>query len=462
MNISDTIAAISTPYGKGGIAVIRISGEKALEITNRIFEPAGKKALSEDIGRAMFGRIYAPGDTKKRQCIDEGIAVYFKAPRSFTGEDTVEISCHGGILVTNKVLFSALSAGARAAEAGEFTRRAFVNGKMKLTSAEALGDLLEASTEEQLRLAGAGMRGVLTESSEMIYNSLCHVLSSVYAHIDYPDEDLSDMSAEEMLECIKENISLLDRLLDTYKTGRAISEGIPTVIAGRTNAGKSSLYNCLVGRDAAIVTDIEGTTRDVLTESVSTGKALLKLSDTAGLRESNDEVERIGISRALEKIEHSELVLAVFDSSSLPTEEDIRLADDLKNSGKISICILNKSDVGTIDYSRVTDCFEYVIHLSAKTGDGIDDLKRTIEDIYIDKNLDTGNDAILANARQHAAALRARETLDEAYDSIMQEMPLEISCALIEDAMTSLGELDGRTVSDDIVSGIFSKFCVGK
>jgi len=282
MNLLDTIAAISTPYGKGGIAVIRISGSEAVSVAERMFEPKNKKPLSETpSNRAVYGSIYANKDGE-RVAIDDGIAVVFRAPASFTGEDTVEISCHGGVLLTQRVLESALLSGARLATAGEFTRRAYINGKMTLTSAEALGELLAASTDEQISLARSGLRGKLSGEISRIYNSLCDVLAAIYAHIDYPDEDLADISREEMLDIANKNLSDLKRLAATYTTGHAVGEGISTAIVGRTNAGKSTLYNLIVGRDAAIVTDIEGTTRDILTESAKLGKITLRLSDTAG------------------------------------------------------------------------------------------------------------------------------------------------------------------------------------
>ncbi len=459
MKITDTIAAVSTPYGKGGIAVIRVSGADAAVICERLFVPIGKKRLFDKPNICIFGKIMSATG----ECVDEGMAVYFRAPHSFTGEDTVEISCHGGVLVTQKVLSTVLAAGARAAEAGEFTRRAYVNGKMRLTQAEALGNLLEAQTDAQVRLAGSGMRGVLTEKTSEIYDSLSSVLAAVYAKIDYPDEDLAEIGEDEMQKVISENIQKLQRLMDSYRTGRAIAEGVPTTIAGRTNAGKSSLYNRLVGRDAAIVTNIEGTTRDVLTETVTAGKVLLRLSDTAGLRMSDDEVERIGIERAREHIREAELVIALFDGTSEPTEEDVSLADQLLSKEKVCIAVLNKSDASDGSaYEDILSKFQYKTRISAKTGAGIDELKEMIEEIYIDCELDAGKDAIIANSRQYAAIFRAYELLCETQNAIASSYPLEVICSTAEEAMGAVGELDGRTVSEDIISKIFSKFCVGK
>ncbi len=461
MNFSDTIAAVSTPYGKGGIAVIRISGDRAFAVSDKVFRLSGEKSLSSaELCRCVYGAIFDP---RSGEQIDDGMAVRFAAPRSFTGEDTVEISCHGGILVTEKVLASVLLAGARMAEAGEFTRRAYINGKMSLSSAEALGNLLDAETDEQVRIARSGMRGILTDKTEQIYESLAAVLSAVYAKIDYPDEDLAEISRDEMLEKIDQSIEELTKLCETYRTGHAIAEGINTVIVGRTNAGKSSIYNRIVGRDAAIVTDIEGTTRDVLSERASLGRVLIRISDTAGIRESDDPVERIGIERARKALSEAELVLAVFDGSQSPEDEDILLAEQIRASGKVAIAVVNKNDVAACrDIERVEKMFEYTVHVSAQTGEGIDKLASLVEKIYVDDTLNTGEDAMIVNARQSAAVSGARDILVEARAEIENDAPLEICCSQIESAMATVGELDGRTVSEDIVSRIFSKFCVGK
>ena len=463
MNLLDTIAAISTPYGKGGIAVIRISGSDALSVAEKIFVPKSKNLLSSlESNRAVYGSIVSNKNGEKTE-IDDGIAVIFRAPASFTGEDTVEISCHGGGLLTQRVLEAALASGARAATAGEFTRRAFINGKMTLTSAESLGELLSASTDEQISLARSGLSGRLSNEISLIYNSLCDVLAAIYAHIDYPDEDLADISRDEMLEAAEKNLSKLRRLAATYTTGHAVGEGIATAIVGRTNAGKSTLYNLIVGRDAAIVTDIEGTTRDILTESAKLGKVTLRLFDTAGLRCTHDKVESIGIERARREAESAELILAVFDGSRAPDSDDVEFCNYLESLSGIKIAIINKSDLKTVpEMQKLVDKFDLKIPFSAETGKGIDALSSAVEKIYIDNNLDMGQSAIIANARQNAAVIRTLDTLSDAITSLRQELPLEVCCVEIENALSALGELDGRTVSDDIISKIFANFCVGK
>ena len=463
MFIGDTIAAISTARGKGGVALLRISGPDAIKICERVFLPKGGRKLSEYIPRTViFGSICAPDDRGVWNEIDNGLATVFRAPASFTGEDTVEICCHGGILLTQTVLASCIAAGARAAEAGEFTRRAFLNGKMGLSAAEALGDLLEAQTREQLTLAHAGTDGRVERKCREIYDALCAVLSSVYAKIDYPDEDLADMSREEMEASLADCAARIEKLLDTYRTGHAIAEGISTVICGKPNVGKSSLYNCIVGRDAAIVTDVEGTTRDVLCETASLGRVTLRLFDTAGLHETDDVVEKIGIDRARKALEDAELILAVFDGSVAPDDEDRTLAESLADSNATVIAVINKSDLGVIEEDFYSTHFTHTVTLSAKVGEGTEALSNLVEACFINGELDTKKDTVLTNARQQGAALAALEAIKRAQDGLSYGLPVELCCSDCEAAMQAIAELDGRAVSEDIVSHIFSHFCVGK
>jgi tRNA modification GTPase len=364
--------------------------------------------------------------------------------------------------LTQTVLTACLAAGARAAEAGEFTRRAFLNGKMGLSAAEALGDLLEAQTREQLTLAHAGTDGRVERKCREIYDALCAVLSSVYAKIDYPDEDLAEMSREEMEASLAECTARIEKLLDTYRTGHAIAEGIPTVICGKPNVGKSSLYNCIVGRDAAIVTDIEGTTRDVLTETAALGRVTLRLFDTAGLHETDDVVEKIGIDRARRALEDAELILAVFDGSAAPDAEDKALAESLKNANATVIAVINKSDLGVAKEEFYPQHFAHTVTLSAKGGEGIEKLSALVESCFINGELDTKKDTVLTNARQKGAALAALEAIKRAREGLAYGLPVELCCSDCEAAMQAIAELDGRAVSEDIVSHIFSHFCVGK
>ena len=461
MNLLDTIAAVSTPYGKGGVAMIRISGADAVNIAERVFRPASKRRLSElSHGQMVYGEIFMPDG--EGNSVDDGMAVVFRAPHSFTGEDTVEITCHGGILVTRKVMSAVLLAGARAAEAGEFTRRAFVSGKMKLTEAEALGSLLEARSESQLTLARSGMRGRLSSRMDELYGALLRVLSGIYAVIDFPDEDLSDMSRDEMIGELRGVLTEIKKLSATYGTGRAVNEGIPTVICGRTNAGKSSVYNRILGYDAAIVTDIEGTTRDVLREAAVLGKATLLLCDTAGLRDTDDKVESIGIERSLREISEAGLILAVFDGSREPVAEDFALADRIKQLGVPSIALINKSDVAVRDMSVLCEGLPRVIQVSAVTGEGFDALQKAVEEMFIDGEIDMANDAVVTGARQYASLRTAGELLERTIGDMTARMSLDACCVGVECAMSALGEVDGREIGEEIVSEIFSRFCVGK
>ena len=465
MHVFDTIAAISTPYGKGGVAMIRISGADALSVADAIFRPISGKHMSEiGVSKACYGEILSPMENGK--AIDDGIAVYFRAPHSFTGEDTVEISCHGGILLTQKVLSCALQAGARMAEAGEFTRRAYVLGKIRLNEAESLGNLLEAKNEGQLSLARGGMKGRLTSKMDELYCSLRSVLTGIYANIDFPDEDLADMSREEMLDSLKNVLKEINVLSATYKTGSAVSEGIPTVICGRTNAGKSSVYNRIVGYDAAIVTDIEGTTRDVLRETATLGKVTLLLCDTAGIRQTEDRVENIGIERSIKEIDGAGLILAVFDGSKSPDKDDYELVQKIIDSKASSVALINKTDIlsnGINDeLCELLSGFEFKVEISALTGEGFDELSGTVDKMFIDGTLDFDNDAIITGARQYAAITKSAEFLSSAVYDIERGVSLDACCVEVECAMSALGELDGREIGEEIVHEIFSHFCVGK
>ncbi len=459
MKLMDTIAAVSTPRGKGGVAMIRISGVDAVEVGKRVFRPASGKCLSElEAGKTVYGEICNPNGC----VVDDGMATVFRAPHSFTGEDTVELTCHGGVLITEQVLRAVLLGGVRPAEAGEFTRRAYLWGKLKLTQAEALGNLLEAATEGQLTLARSGMKGHLARKTEVLYDTLRTVLTSVLAVIDFPDEDLSEMSHEELCEAVEGVLHELRRLLKTYDTGRAVSEGIPTVLCGKTNAGKSSVYNRILGYDAAIVTEVEGTTRDVLRESAVLGKTLLRLCDTAGLRSSEDPVESIGMERTREEMHRAGLILAVFDGSTALTEEDRTLCAQVKALEVPAVALWNKCDRGGPVPSELTSWFAHILTVSAKDGTGFDALGRVIDELFIDGTLDMNADAILTGARQFAALASAEEALASAYADLKSGVSLDLCCVGIEAALMSLGQLDGRELGEELVDEIFHKFCVGK
>ncbi len=461
--IGDTIAALSTPRGRGGVALLRLSGPRAIEIAEAVFFPRNGRKLSEIPARySTYGEIRRLDATGAWVAVDDGLATVFYAPHSFTGEDTVELCCHGGILLTETVLASLIAAGARAAEAGEFTRRACVNGKMSLSAAEALGVLLEAENEAQLTLAHTGTRGRVSEACREIYEGLRKILASIYVRIDYPDEDLADMSDGEIADALTEVLHQLQALTDSYRTGHAIMEGIPTVICGRPNAGKSSLYNRILGREAAIVTDVEGTTRDLLCETAALGQVTLRLFDTAGLRETSDAVERIGIDRARRAMEQAELILAVFDAAQAPDAEELALIRELQVHAGTVIAVLNKHDLGETDPAYQDLPFAHTVALSAKTGEGMDALRAVVESCFTAGALDLREDPILTNARQHGAALAALEALRASLRALSAGLSADLYCNDVERAMEAIAELDGRTVTEDIVSEIFSHFCVGK
>ncbi|MBQ4120417.1 MAG: tRNA uridine-5-carboxymethylaminomethyl(34) synthesis GTPase MnmE, partial [Clostridia bacterium] len=409
----------------------------------------------------LYGDVYADG-----RVIDDGIASLFRAPHSYTGEDTVEISCHGGILITESVLTAILTAGAVQAGPGEFTKRAFVNGKLSLSEAEGVINLIDAETKDKMYLARSHTSGVFSREIDRIYENLLALVSQTYVYADYPDEDLTDLSVTELGDGIQKSLADVEALLATYKAGHAISDGIYTVVAGKPNTGKSSLMNALLGRERAIVSSYAGTTRDYLEEKATIGKIFLKLVDTAGIHEAEDEVEKIGISRSVSALEKAELVLAVFDASISPTEEDIAFLNKLKTLLVPKIAILNKNDLDTDhtgDYlTYLGESFTKVLSLSAKHGKGIDDLKNTIESLFVNGEIDYDNNAIVANARQNASLLQTADHLKRAISALDNGFTQDIAGMDIENAMATLAETDGRNVTTDIVDRIFHTFCVGK
>ncbi len=456
--IGDTIAAVSTPKGKGGIAVIRISGDKCAEILSKAFVPMGKLSPADNPRRAVFGTV-VDGDEE----IDTAICTFFSRGASFTGEESAEISCHGGIAVTQAVLSCVFKAGAVPAEAGEFTRRAFVNGRLTLTEAEAVGRLIDADTDSRRRLASSAQRGSLSKKTEEIRASLVGVLSALYAAIDYPEEDIGNEGEEQIEGVLTSNIAELSRLLDTYKTGSAVADGVVTAICGTPNSGKSTLYNLLCRSEKAIVTDIAGTTRDTLWETVDAGGITLRLADTAGIRETGDKVESIGVDRARDCMEKAELVISVFDGSRELSEDDRELLSSLRELKSAKIAVINKSDTASFaidkDISAVNDM---TVVMSAKEGEGLPGLYSAISRLYNAESISLDHDAVLWEARHKATVESVIALLQEAVDALLACDPTDAVCTLCESALSSLSLLDGREVVEDIVSQIFARFCVGK
>ncbi len=463
--MKETIAAVSTAYGRGGIAVIRISGEGAFSVAKKIFSPKNGVDIEKiELCRAVYGDIIKGG---KR--IDDGLLTLFGAPRSYTGEDTAEISCHGGIIVTEKVLEAAFEAGASPAAAGEFTKRAFINGKLSLSQAEAISMIIDAESEEQLALASSHERGAVKGKSDELYERLKNLVTGVYANVDFPDEDLAQLSDEEFLEELRQIERELSSLQSSYKRGRAVFEGIRTVIAGKPNTGKSSLLNRLVGRDRAIVTEVAGTTRDVIEETVPCGRVMLRLFDTAGIRATEDTVEKIGVERSLKLIEECELALAVFDASRALDTEDMEVIEKLRSADCLKIAFLNKSDLPPVlgvQEVRSLKIFNEIVCISALSEDeninGVAALRKMVDSAFAAGEIDYNKSVVLATARQNAAVTRAVSYVRAALEALERGITTDTVGFELEGALSELSMLDGLKVSEEIVNAIFHRFCVGK
>ena len=457
------IAAISTPPGKGGVAVIRTSGDGALDIAESVFRTKSKKSIKDYPPRTQIYGYVCRGD----EIIDDGLITYFPKSSSYTGEETVELSVHGGVLVTRTVLEVLFERGAAPAEPGEFTRLAFLNGRLTLTEVEGIGDLLEAKSEEQMRLGSASARDRLKGKIREIRAALTELLSSIYARIDYPEEDLgelSDSDCEKRLSIIRKELSTL---IDTYRTGRAIREGIPAVLCGKPNVGKSTLYNLLLGEDAAIVTDTPGTTRDVLEREIPLGRVLLRLTDTAGVRVAgvSDEIEKIGISRTKARIADAELIFALFDLSRPIDGEDMALLTELCAVRAPKIAVFTKCDATPVaDTSVLLDKFDATVTVSAQDNpeETVSSLRAIVEGLFTDEKISPSSDAIVSSARQHAALTAALGYIDTALDAYRLGIPADAASSDVELALGAIGEVDGLSVRDEVVSDIFSRFCVGK
>ncbi len=457
---NSTVAAISTPKGKGGVAMIRISGDNALSVINKIFSlPSGKKITDYVARKCYYGNILRDGVV-----IDDATLTYFKAPHSFTGEDVCEICCHGGMYVTQAVLETVLSNGAVMAGAGEFTKRAYINGKLTLSSAEAIGGVIDAKNDAQLRLSTSLARGSLSGKLLKIREYMLDLITRSYATIDYPDEDIEDNERTEMSDTLSVIFNELVKLKGSYRASKAITEGIRTAIVGKPNAGKSSLYNALSGEELAIVTDIAGTTRDIMEHTALVGDVTLRLADTAGIRDTEDTVEKIGVERAKSKIDNSELVLCVFDLSEKENEEDRYILK--ATEGRARVAVLNKGDkeraMSQSFLGEIQKSFEYVCEISAKSFDGMDSLASVLNEMYDLDKIDISNDAVIANARQLACVDIALQRVTEARDALLLGETPDIICFSLESALSELDMIDARATSEEIVSEIFSRFCVGK
>lgn len=456
MGGAPTIAAISTPLGTGGIGIIRISGPDALTVAGRIFIANSSKSISEMLGyTSVLGKIYENGSA-----LDDAICQIFRAPKSYTGEDVAELSCHGGLWLLKTILRLCFENGAQPASPGEFTKRAFLNGKLDLTQAEAVMDLISAKGQSAAKAAFSARKGKLSTDINEIVEELTAQSAHLAAWADFPEEDLEELDIPKLAAVIDGCIQKIDALLKTYDSGRISREGVSTAIIGKPNVGKSTLMNLLAGEERSIVTDIPGTTRDVVEDNVRLGNFVLRLADTAGIRETLDPVELEGVARSRSQMLVAELVLAVFDSADSLSGEDIALLEQLE--GKPCIAVINKIDLpGKLDAALIKSKLRHVVAISAKTGEGRRKLEKAVTDILGFSKLDASA-GIVANERQRLCLQNANDSLNQAMTALTRGNMLDAVNVCIDFALDELLSLTGKRVSDHVINEVFSKFCVGK
>ena len=453
----DTIAAIATIQAPSAIGIVRLTGPDTRRILDGVFAPANGRPMSAQTPRKLvFGRAL----DRSGGVIDEALAVLFPGPNSYTGEDCAEIHCHGSPVVLDEVLAAAFARGARQARGGEFTQRAFLSGRMDLIQAEAVADLIDAETAQAAHNAVGQLEGVLSRTVAEIYDGLMAIVSRFYAVVDYPDEDIGDLQREDMLDTLRRAENRLEELLATFSRGKLLKLGVPTVILGRPNVGKSSLLNALLGYDRAIVTDVAGTTRDTVEEKVRVGHVLLRLCDTAGIHQTEDAVEKIGVERARAAARQASLALLVLDGSSPLTDAD-REAMALARQAPNLLVAVNKSDLPrAVDIGCLADEFDNVVSLSARSGEGVSVLCDAIGAMYPAGEGRPGE--LLTNARQADAVARALASVRSARSALRIGMTPDVVLTDAEAALEALGELNGKHIRDDLIQTIFSRFCVGK
>lgn len=457
--VNDTIAAIVTAFGKAGVGIIRISGPDALEIGNKIYK--GRKSLAESSTHTVnYGKVK---DNFNDKIIDEALFLIMEGPRSFTGEDVVEIQCHGGIIPVKKVLELVLRNGARMAEAGEFSKRAFLNGKLDLSQAEAIMDIVEAKTEKTLDIAVNQLEGNLSRLIKEVRAELLKLVAFIEADIDFPEEDIERLTNDQELQLLSDIKNKITNILKTAQSGKIIREGLNVVIIGKPNVGKSSLLNALIKENRAIVTDIPGTTRDVIEEYLNLSGIPIRIIDTAGIRETNDLVEKIGVDKAKELVNKADLVLFVIDSERKVTDEDKSIIDLLEN--KEAIILVNKVDLG-IEKDFISDLKTLVnkpiIEISAKENMGLEKLEKNIVDMFFNGNIDFNDEILLTNTRHVQALEKACDYLEGAIKAVSNDLPGDFVTIDVRGAWESLGMVTGDTVDEDILDQIFSQFCIGK
>lgn len=462
MKLNDTIAAIATPRGAGGIAIIRLSGEKSEEIASKIAVPYGKKSVYDlESHKLTLCKIYLDGILT-----DEALVAVMRAPKSYTGENVVEINCHGGFLAADRILNGLLSCGARLAEAGEFTRRAFINGKTDLSGAEAVMDLMNSATDAGLHNAAMSLTGALADKINSLRDKTLAIAAHVSAAADYPDE-VDEPDRDELCKSLSDILDKVKTMLSGFDTGRIMRDGVRCAIVGRPNVGKSSVLNALLKYDRAIVTDIAGTTRDTIEELISIGGIALRLTDTAGIREAGDEVERIGIEKSIENINTADLCLFVLDASEEMCDDDKIIAEAIGD--KKTVLIMNKSDkepmlTGEKALEQLGLLPQAVIETATPKNSqpvGIERLENAISNLFASGEVKT-DEVYLANERQRDSLIKAQDAVGRGIEELRLGMPYDLLYINLEDALTAFGEVTGETVSEEIVNSVFEKFCVGK
>ena len=459
MNHTDTIAAAATAMGSAGIGIIRISGTDAFSVLEKVFRPKNeKKVMSEQPGYTVHYGMAVDGE----QVLDEVLVMLMRGPHSYTAEDTAEIDCHGGRLVMQKILEAVLKNGARAADPGEFTKRAFLNGRIDLSQAEAVMDLIQSKNEMALKSSLAQLKGTVRQEIGKLRAQLLYEMAFVEAALDDPEHISLDGYSEELLEKMRGIAAEVEKLLKSSESGRMLKEGIKTVILGKPNAGKSSLLNVLLGEERAIVTEIAGTTRDVLEEQLQLGEVSLQLLDTAGIRSTEDVVEQIGVERARKQAEDADLILYVADSSRVLDESDEEILKLLE--GKKALVLLNKSDLAPVITPEIMreKTGHPVLVISAKEGAGIQELEEKIRSLFFRGEVDFNDEVLITNLRQKQALMDTSKSLSMVIESIENGMPEDFFTIDLKDAYTALGFIIGEEIGDDLANEIFGKFCMGK
>lgn len=456
---TDTIAAIGTALSNSGISIIRISGKDSLNIIRKIFV-SNSKIMPNNI---IYGKIVENG-----KVVDTVLVSYFKNPKSYTGEDVCEINCHGGVQITREILQLVLENGARLAEPGEFSKRAFLNGKMDLTKAEAVINLINSKNTTQARIAANNLEGDLYKKIKEVREELIELMAHIEVSVDYPEYDYDEVENDNVISLLNKKIIEINNILSTYEQGKYIKDGVNVVILGKPNVGKSSLLNTLSRSQKAIVTEIPGTTRDVIEERINIGNIILNLSDTAGIRKTDDFVEKIGVKRSIEKIDEADLVIYLLNVESDIDDEDKEILSKIQNKGIKLITVINKIDKGQkLKFDNILDELKRfgvneVIKMSVLNDEGIDELKNKIEEIFNTNDLDFENELIITNERHRDLLNKSKEYLEVAKKEIEDNEPIDIVSIVIKNATKSLGEIIGADVNQDIVNKIFEKFCLGK